>query len=46
MRGVYRLFVLAAVLSCGGVVIIRLLYDVSWRESLEIADQFVEDLLA
>jgi hypothetical protein len=33
-------------LFCGGVVVIRLLYDVSWRESLEIADQFVEDLLA
>ncbi|MBT4975829.1 MAG: hypothetical protein HOL51_01225 [Gemmatimonadetes bacterium] len=46
MRGVFRLFVLSAVLFCGGVVIIRLLYDVSWRESLEIADQFVEDLLA
>ena len=46
MRGFFRLFVLAAVLFCGGVVIIRLFYDVSWRESLEIADQFVEDLLA
>ena len=46
MRGVFRLFVLSAVLLCGGVVIIRILYDVSWRESLEIADQFGEDLLA
>ena len=46
MRGLCRLFVLLAVLFCGGVVVIRLLYDVSWRESLEIADQFVEDLLA
>ena len=46
MRGVFRLFVLSAVLFCGGGVIIRLLYDVSWRESFEIADQFVEDLLA
>lgn len=46
MRGLFRLFVLLVVLFCGGVVVIRLLYDVSWRESLEIADQFVEDLLA
>ena len=46
MRGLFQLFVLLAVLFCGGVVVIRLLYDVSWRESLEIADQFVEDLLA
>ena len=46
MRGLFRLFVLLAVLFCGGVGVIRLLYDVSWRESLEIADQFVEDLLA
>ena len=46
MRGLFRLFVLLAVLFCGGVVVIRLLYDVSWRESLGIADQFVEDLLA
>ena len=38
MRGLFRLFVLLAVLFCGGVVVIRLLYDVSWRESLEIAD--------
>lgn len=46
MRGLFRLFVLLSVLFCGGVVAIRLLYDVSWRESLEIADQFIEDLLA
>ena len=39
------MFVLLAVVFAGGVVLIRLLYDVSWRESLEIADQFVEDLI-
>ena len=39
------MFVLLAVVFAGGVVLIRLLYDVSWRESLEIADQFVEDLV-
>lgn len=45
MKGMFRLFMLLAVLFGGGVVLIRLLYDVSWRESLEIADQFIEDLL-
>ncbi len=44
MRGLLRLFVLLAVMFCGGIVLIRLLYDVSWSESVEIADQFVEDL--
>ncbi len=45
MRGLFRIFVLLLVVFAGGVVLIRLLYDVSWRESLEIADQFVEDLI-
>ena len=44
MRALLRLFVLLAVVFCGGIVLIRLLYDVSWSESVEIADQFVEDL--
>ena len=45
MRGLFRLFVCAAVLLSGGLLVIRLLYGVSWRESLEIANRFVEDLL-
>ena len=45
MRGLFRLFMLLALLFGGGVVLIRLLYDVSWRESVEIADQFIVDLL-
>ena len=45
MRGLFRLFMCAAVLFGGGLVAIRLLYGVSWRESLEIANCFVEDLL-
>ena len=45
MRALFRLFVLLAVFFGGGVVIINLFYGVSWGESLEIADQFVEDLL-
>ena len=46
MRALLRLAALAAVMFCGGVVVIRLLYDVSWGEAVEIADQFVEDLLS
>ena len=45
MRGLMRLFALLAVVFGGGVVLIKLLYGVSWGESLEIADQFIEDLL-
>ena len=44
MRGILRLFVVLCAVFGGGVVLIRLLYGVSWRESLEIADQFIEDL--
>ena len=39
------MFVLLAVFFGGGVVMLKLFYGVSWGESLEIADQFVEDLL-
>ena len=45
MKGILRLFMLACALFGGAVVLIRVLYGVSWRESLEIADQFIEDLL-
>ena len=41
MSALFRLFVLLAVFFGGGVVLIKLLYGVSWGESLEIADQFV-----
>ena len=45
MKTLFKLFMLLCVLIGGGVVLIRILYGVSWRESLEIADQFIEDLL-
>lgn len=45
MRGIFRLFVCAAVMLGGGLLAIRLLYNVSWRESMEIANCFIEDLL-
>ena len=46
MTTLLRLFVLAAVVFGGAVVLIKLLYGVSWTEAVEIADQFAEDLLA
>jgi len=45
MRGLIRLCTLAVLVLAGGVVLIRLRYKASWRESLGIAGQFVEDLL-
>ncbi len=45
MRALFRLFILLTVFFGGGVLLIKLLYGVSWGESLDIADQFVEDLL-
>lgn len=39
------MFALLALLFGGGVLLIKLLYGASWSESLEIADQFIEDLL-
>ncbi len=45
MRGLIKLCALAAVIFGGGVVLIRWRYGASWRESLGIAEQFVEDLL-
>ncbi|MBT3343353.1 MAG: hypothetical protein HN712_08740 [Gemmatimonadetes bacterium] len=46
MKTLVRVFVLAAAVFGGGVVLIKLLYGVSWGEAVEIADQFAEDLLA
>ena len=45
MLGLFRLFMCVAVLLSGGLLAIRLLYGVSWRESFEIANCFIEDLL-
>ena len=35
MRSLVRLFLLLAAIFGGGLLLIRLLYDVSWRGSLE-----------
>jgi hypothetical protein len=45
MKKLFRLLMLALLVFAGGVVAIHFLYRVSWRESLEIADQFVQDLI-
>lgn len=45
MRAFVRLFAMVSVIFGGGVVLVKLVYGVSWGESLEITDQFVEDLL-
>ena len=45
MRVLFRLTVLTAMAILGGVAFIRFTYGCSWRESFDIADQFVEDLL-
>lgn len=45
MSVILRLFAFGAVLFGGGVVLIKLFYGVNWSEALQIADQFVEDLL-
>ena len=44
MRSLFRLFTLMAIVFAGGVILIKLLYSVSWGESLEIADQFADAL--
>lgn len=45
MRALLRLFVTGTVLFGGGVVLIKLVYQVSWGEAVAIADQFVEDVI-
>ena len=45
MRLLFKLAVFAIVVVLGGVAFIRYTYGCSWKESFDIADQFVEDLL-
>ena len=46
MRLLFKLAVFAIVIILGGVAFIRYTYGCSWKESFDIADQFVEDLLS
>ena len=45
MKVLFKLAVLTVLMILGGVVFIRYTYDCSWKESFEIADEFVNDLL-
>ncbi len=44
-RMIFRLIILTVIVFFGGVVFIRYTYGCSWKESFEIADQFVTDLV-
>ena len=45
MRILFRLMFLVAMIFLGGVIFIRYAYGCSWKESFEITDQFVSDLM-
>jgi hypothetical protein len=45
MKVLFKLAVLTVLMILGGVVFIRYTYDCSWKESFDIADEFVNDLL-
>ena len=45
MKVIFKLAVWTILMILGGVVFIRYTYGCSWKESFDIADQFVEDLL-
>lgn len=45
MKILFKLALFAIVMIMGGVAFIRYTYDCSWRESFDIADEFVDGLL-
>ena len=45
MKLLFKLAVWVVLAIVGGVAFIRYTYDCSWRESFDIADEFVNDLL-
>lgn len=45
MRTLLRLALLVALAAAGGIVLIKMAYDVSWEEAVEIAGQTAADLL-
>ena len=45
MRVLFKLTLLLIFGILGGVAFIRYAYGCSWRESFDIADQFLEDVL-
>jgi len=45
MKVLFKLATLTLLVIVGGVAFIRYTYDCSWKESFDIADEFVNDLL-
>ena len=45
MKALFHMMAFLALVVLGGILVIKLLYGCSWRESVDIADQFVSDLL-
>ena len=45
MKAFLRLIMVVMLMALGGLVLIRILYRCSWRESFEIADQLIADLI-
>ena len=45
MRTLFHLLAFLSLVAFGGVLAIKVLYGCSWRESMDIADQFLMDLL-
>ncbi len=45
MKVLFKLAVWTILVILGGVAFIRYTYECSWKESFEIADQFVNDLI-
>ena len=45
MKVLFKLMLMVMFCILGGVAFIRYAYGCSWRESFDIADQFLEDVL-
>ncbi len=45
MKILFKLALCAIAMILGGVAFIRYTYNCSWKESFDIADEFVDDLL-
>jgi hypothetical protein len=45
MKILFKLALFAILMILGGVAFIRYTYNCSWKESFDIADEFVNDLL-
>ncbi|MCY3870370.1 MAG: hypothetical protein OXG87_12490 [Gemmatimonadetes bacterium] len=45
MKLLFKLALFAILMILGGVAFIRYTYNCSWKESFDIADEFVNDLL-